>query len=254
MATVPAAQQALRILQHLSHQAAPVPASSIARDLRLPRSTTYHLLDTLVGAGFVTHLADQRRYGLGLAAYELGTGYSRQAPLQRLARLPLSALVDRTGHTGHLAVLHGPEVVYVLEERARGRAPLITDVGVRLPAHLTASGRAILAALPAAQVRALFADPEAFVQRHGAGPTSLSALRPVLAAGRRRGWADEDGTVTPGFASVGVAVLDHNDYPVASVALTFASVEVPEAARAALAEQVTRTARTIASRLGGHRG
>lgn len=31
-------------------------------------------------------------------------------------------------------------VLYVIEERARGRQPLVTDVDVRLPAHLTASG------------------------------------------------------------------------------------------------------------------
>ncbi len=50
-----------------------------------------------------------------------------------------------------------------------GRPPLVTDVGVRLPAHLTASGRAILAALAPAQVRALFPDRAAFSTRHGAG-------------------------------------------------------------------------------------
>ena len=42
-----------------------------------------------------------------------------------------------------IAVLHGRDVLYVVEERAPGRPPLVTDVGVRLPAHLTASGRAI---------------------------------------------------------------------------------------------------------------
>lgn len=251
MATVPAAHQALRILRHLSHQAAPISASSLARDLGLPRSTTYHLLDTLIGEGFVSHVPEQRRYGLGLAAYELGSGYNRQAPLQRLARVPLSALVDRTGHTGHLAVLHGHEVVYVLEERARGRAPLITDVGVRLPAHLTASGRAMLAALPPPHVRAVYADPDAFVLRHGGGPTSISALRALLGATRRRGWAEEDGTVTPGFSSVGVAVLDHHGHPVAALALTFGSDDVPPADRAPLVERLTRTAREVGVRLGG---
>ena len=64
-----------------------------------------------------------------------------------MARRTLAELVDRTGQSAHLAVLHGRDVLYVLEERAPGRAPLVSDVGVRLPAHLTASGRAILARL-----------------------------------------------------------------------------------------------------------
>ncbi|HLY34269.1 MAG TPA: helix-turn-helix domain-containing protein, partial [Jatrophihabitantaceae bacterium] len=75
MAQVPAAREALAILRFLAHQAAPVAAATIARELHLPRSTTYHLLATLQDDGFVVHLADERRYGLGVAAYELGTGY-----------------------------------------------------------------------------------------------------------------------------------------------------------------------------------
>src|SRR5580692_407330 len=141
MAIVPAAAQSLAILRYLAQQAEPVPAAAICRDVRLPRSTTYHLLDTLIADGFVMHLPEERRYGLGLSSYELASGYSRQAPLQRLARLPLAGLVDRTGHNAHLAVLHGREVIYVIEERAPGRPPLVTDVGVRLPAHLTPSCR-----------------------------------------------------------------------------------------------------------------
>src|SRR5438094_10543917 len=118
MATVPAASQTLAILRLLGQQAGPIPAAVIVRELGLPRSTVYHLLSTLVDSGFVTHLPEDRRYALGIAAYELGTGYTRQAPLQRLARVPLAELVDRTGHTAHLAVQHGREVVYVIEERA----------------------------------------------------------------------------------------------------------------------------------------
>jgi len=251
MATVPAAQQTLAILRYLGRQAGPVAAASIVRDLQLPRSTVYHLLATLADENFVTRLPEDRRYGLGLAAYELGTGYVRQAPLQRVARVPLADLVDRVGHSAHLAVLHGREVVYVIEERAPGRPPLVTDVGVRLPAQLTASGRAMLAQLPAAQVRALFPDPAAFVLRTAVGPRSPSALRALLVDVRRRGHALEDGEVTPGFASIASPVLDHSGHPVAGVAVTFPGAGLPVAARERVAGLVARTAATISRRIGG---
>ncbi len=252
MPSVPAAHQTLEILRYLSRQAGPVAAASIMRDLQLPRSTVYHLLSTLADDGFVTRLPDERRYALGLAAYELGTGYSRQAPLQRIARVPLAGLVDRVGHSAHLAVLHGREVVYVIEERAPGQPPLVTDVGVRLPAQLTASGRAMLARLPPAQVRALFPDPAAFVLRTGIGPRSPSALRALLVDARRRGHADEDGEVTFGFASIASPVLDHSGHPVASVAVTFPAAALPSTARDRVTTHVARTAATITRRIGGH--
>lgn len=245
---VPAAHQALGVLAHLGRQAGPVPAAAIARDLGLPRSTTYQLLTTLAGAGFVVHLADERRFSLGVAAYELATGYLRQEPFARVARVPLARLADRVRQSAHLSVLHGREVIYVIEERAPGRPPLVTDVGVRLPAQLTASGRAMLAALPAAQLRALFPDADAFVTRNGTGPRSLSALRRLLVDARRVGHAVEDGDVTPGFASVAVAVLDRAGHPVASVAVTYPDAVGPAGG---LVEDVARTARAIAARIGG---
>ena len=246
MGQVPAATRALRVLRFLASQPDPVPLDRIVRACDLPRSTAYHLLGAMIDEGFVLHLPDEHRYGLGVAAFEVGSGYVRQEPLQRIARRPLADLVDRTGQSAHLAVLHGRDVLYVVEERAPGRPPLVTDVGVRLPAHLTASGRAILAELPAAQVRALYPSADAFVSRHGTGPRTLSRLRTLLADTRQRGYAVEEGEVTPGLSSVAAAVLDHNGHPVAGVALTYAEGEAEE-----LAAAVRRTASTLGRRIGG---
>jgi DNA-binding IclR family transcriptional regulator len=249
MGQVPAATRTLRVLRFLAGQPDPVSLDRIARACDLPRSTAYHLVTAMIEEGFVVHLPEEHRYGLGVAAFEVGSGYARQEPLQRMARRPLAALVDRVGQSSHLAVLHGRDVLYVIEERAPGRPPLVTDVGVRLPAQLTASGRAILAALPANQVRALFPDRDAFVQRHGTGPTSLSVLRSLLSETRQRGYAREDGEVTPGFVSIAAAVLDHNGHPVAAVAVTYRGEE--ESDPTSLVAATEETAAALTTRLGG---
>ena len=246
MGQVPAATRTLRVLRFLASQPEPTSLDRIMRACGLARSTAYHLLRAMIEEGFVVHLPDEHRYGLGVAAFEVGSGYTRQEPLQRISRRLLAELADRTGQSAHLAVLHGRDVLYVVEERAPGRPPLVTDVGVRLPAHLTASGRAVLAALPAAQVRALYPDAQAFVDRHGTGPRTLSQLRALLADTRQRGYAVEEGEVTPGLSSVASPVLDHNAHPVAGLALTFADGDTGE-----LADAVRRTAQALSRRLGG---
>src|SRR5687768_14237070 len=251
MANASAATHAIELLKLLASHAAPMPAGAIARDLALPRSTVYHLLAVLREQGFVAHLPAERRFGLGVAAFELGSAYARQEPLQWIARPVLAALVDATTHNGHFAILHGRDVLYLVEERAPGRPSLVTDVGVRLPAHLTASGLAMLAALPPQQVRALFPSRAAFVRRGGEGPTSPAELRRLLRDVRRDGHAEEDGAITPGFASVASAVLDHTGHPIAAVALTFPAPEVEAGARAALAVQVNRSAARISRRIHG---
>ena len=192
---VPALRRGLSVLRLLASHAGPMTATAVAEELELPRSTAYHLLAELCTAGFVTHLPEERRYGLGVAAFEVGSAYLRQDPLQRLARLP------------------------------------------------------------AAQVRALFPTTSSFVNRTGRGPRDLPALRRLLAAERRRGWAVEDGYVTAGFASVAVAVLDHGQRPVAAISVTFrhhcpddrnCDQDWPE-----LAAQVNRAATELTLRIGG---
>jgi len=250
VANAPAATYALGVLKLLGAHAAPMPAAAIARDLGLPRSTVYHLLGVLREQGFVVHLPEQRRYGLGVAAFELGSAYERQESLKWIAQTVLTRLVSATTHNAHLAVLHGRDVLYVIEERAPNRPVLVTDVGVRLPAHLTASGLAMLAALPPQQLNALFPHRRYLTQRHDAGPSSLTQLRKHLAAARVNGYAEEDGFVTPGLASVACPVRDHTGHPVAAVALTFPA---GTGDRAALATHVARAAARVSERIHGVR-
>ena len=79
----------------------------------------------------------------------------------------------------------------------------------------------MLAVLPREQVRALYPDASAFADRTGRGPSGPSELREVLREVRARGYATEDGEVTLGLRSVGVAVQDHAGWPAAAIALTW---------------------------------
>ncbi|MFT5223480.1 MAG: DNA-binding IclR family transcriptional regulator, partial [Glaciecola sp.] len=97
MAQVPAAQRTVAILRHLAEHARPVSAAALARDLGLPRSSTYHLLTALAEARFVTHLPEEGRWALGVGAFELGQAYLRERPLERLARPLLHRLAHDTG-------------------------------------------------------------------------------------------------------------------------------------------------------------
>ncbi|SHR30873.1 transcriptional regulator [Mycobacteroides abscessus subsp. bolletii] len=219
----PAVGRSLELLMALAARTGPVGAATLARELNIPRSTVYHLLDVLIKYHFVVYLPAQHGYGLGVAAFEIGSAYMRREPLELLARPVLRRLVDRIGETAHLGVLHGAETLYLIKEQpavARMPVTLVTDVGVRLPAQLTASGRSMLAHLPAAQVRALFPSNTGFVVRTGRGPTSLPQLRNMLAEERAQGWAEEDGLITEGLHSVAACAFDHSSRPVAAISVT----------------------------------
>jgi DNA-binding IclR family transcriptional regulator len=245
----PAADATLRILRLMSQQRGPVAAATVARALDLPRSTVYQLLTALTEHGFVIPLPELKKYGLGVAAFELSSGFNRQQPLTRVGAPVLARLVDELGLSGHLTVLLGRDVVYLVEERAPHGPYLVTDVGVRLPAHLTASGLAMLAWLPPAQVRALYPDRGAFTTRTGNGVSSYRELTAELRAIRERGYAVENSSVTEGLRSIAVAVPDHVGWPAASVALTFPSDRDVDLAVAA--QHISKAAAELGRRIGG---
>jgi DNA-binding IclR family transcriptional regulator len=182
-----------------------------------------------------------------VATFEVGQAYLRRQPLERLARPLVLRLVGTLRRTVHLGVLHGAETLYLLVERPPTSAPLVTAVGVRLPAQLTASGRSLLAQLPQEQVRALFA--EGVVRRGGRGPVDVEALLAELADERAAGWSLEDGLVTPGWSSVAAAAFDSSGRPVAAVSVTTPSED--RRPRSELVHAVQGAADALTRRLGG---
>lgn len=241
------ADRALSALRALAAAPGPLSATAVAAQIGAPRASTYRLLRVMADQGFVVHFPEEGRWGLGVAAFEVGQAYLRREPLERLARPLLLRLVRSVRRTAHLGVLHGAETVYLLVERLPTSAPLVTAVGVRLPAQLTASGRALLAHLPEAHVRALFA--EELVRRGGRGPADADALLGELVRERERGWSAEDGLVTPGWRSVAAAAFDATGRAVAAISVT--THDDDRTPSADLVDGAVSAAGELTRRLGG---
>jgi DNA-binding IclR family transcriptional regulator len=247
---VPAARHALRVLRVLAQRDRPVGAAALARELGIPRSSLYQLLRVMMDESFIVHYPEERAFGLSGLLTELEAGSLRTDRLRMLAHPVLERLLSDTGSAvvAHLVVLAGAEVTYVDRVSAPRAPTTVINIGVRLPAHLTATGRAALAAMPHPQVRALYPNREALYRRAGSGPTTLEQLDAILRDAREHGWASEDGEITAGYASVASAVLDRNGRPAAAIGVTFRSgtADAEELGAATL-----RAATAIAARLAG---
>lgn len=251
--TVKSAERLLDVLELLARHTRPVPTMVIARDCGIPKSSAHQLLNVMRARNFVTYYEAEHAWGLGVAAFEIGSAYLRAEPLQRLGRPILSELTERTGDTSHLAILHGTEVLYIDKEEAPGPAPkLVTEVGVRLPAHLTAVGRAILAELTEAQVRALYAQ-QPLVKRTGVGPATVADLLADLVEIRATGFSHEDQMVTPGIACLAAAIFSHEEVPVAAVGVTYMAAQRSTADVQGLAATVGEMAARLSANLGYRR-
>lgn len=267
MTLIPAAARTLTVLTTLAKASQPMTATAIAQRVGMPRSSTYQLLDVLAEQGFVTHYPEQARWGLGVAAFELGSAYLRQDPLQRLAQPLVQQLVrmleagpDAQGFSVavQFGILDGADLVYLLKEISHpansAQIAVVTEVGVRLPAHLTASGRAILAQQPPAQQRAILAGlipaGDKLSNRTGLGPETLPELRELLLQEAEQGYSLEHGFVTQGYSTLAVAVRNHLGLATAAFGITFRSGEVPSTDFAKLVGLLSSHAERLSHRLG----
>ena len=241
---------ALEVLGALSEHVEPQYASALARRLGIPRTTTYRILAALVSEGYAVHDSELGRYSLGPAAYELAAAYQRQEPLRRVSLPIIDNLVDETHSSIHLALLRGSEVIYVVEQRGIHTPSLITEVGVRLPAEITASGRAMLSCLSWTQVDALYPSSAELSAGHSNSPTSTTELHAMLAETRKRGWAREIDSVTVGWSTLAVPVVDVSGYPLASLATTYRTALESSQLDQALLGHLFAAARAIQYRLG----
>lgn len=253
MSKIPAASRTIALLQAMAKAGQPTTAAALAQKTSIPRSSVYQLLEVLEAEGFVIHFEAESRWGLGVAAFELGSAYLRHDPLERVAR-PILAKLVRTAENSiaavaQVGVLHGTETLYLLKELPTDAVSVVTEVGVRLPAHLTASGRALLAEISSAQLRAIFGS-KSLVSRNNVGPKNLRELNALLEQERKQGFAFEEGHVTTGYCSIAAAAKNHLQMPIASIALTFrqehGSIEIVET----LAKLVQGAAKDLSRKLG----
>ena len=255
MSKIPAAERTLNLLRAMAEIGQPVTAARLAKRIGIPRSSCYQLLEVLKNQGFAIHFKQDRRWGLGLSAWELGSAYQRHEPLERLAKPVITKLVSdlaqKTPVVGHLGVLDGSDVLYLLEQRPTKSLKLVTDVGVRLPAHLTASGRAMLAHLDQKQLSASFRGRD-LATRTNLGPKTLRELKDILTAEKDQGFALEVDEVTMGYASVGVAIVDHLGHPMAGLAITLQSRELEKLQLSQLAQMLIASASDLSRKFGHH--
>lgn len=248
---VPALERGLRLLQLFRRDRTEIAPPDIARELALPRSTVFRLLQTLEHLGCVER-ADSGAYRLGAGVLRLGFEYLASLELTDVARPVVERLRDETGCSAQLVIRDGRDVVIVLRAAGPGTFTSNVTVGTRLPAHATILGRTLLCRLPEAELAHLYPEPKLPAASPRA-PRTLAELRRLLHEDAARGYAVSESFFEQGISAVAAPVLDQHGQTVAAVSLTVQKPNLePPAFRERLAQQVLSAAADISARLNYH--
>lgn len=240
---------AARTLRAFSEADTELGVAELARRLGISKSTAHRVLATLAAERLLEQDPATGRYRLGLALYELGSAVSAHVDLHAASLPVLTTLRHRTGEMVHVAVLDGLEVVYVERLESHRLMPLFRRVGHRLPAHVTSSGKALLAHLPRPDLLARL-EGHTLVARTPRTITSPTVLLNELDRVAGRGWASniEEGEL--GISSVGAPVRGPDGAVIAAVSVVGDAGRLRGGALSQAVSLVVEAADVISGRLG----
>jgi len=245
--TVPAVEKAFAILELLVESPKGLRMVDVARELQLPKTSTFVTLRVLERLGYLNEVSDNR-YCISLKLFELGAKGMVHTDLVGTATRHLESLSARTGHTTHLAVLDRAEVMYVAKVDAPGFVKFDTYVGKRAVAHVTAVGKAMLAQLSSNELDPLL-EGISFDRGTAKAAHSIHELRQVLSEIKSRGYAVDDEEEVQGVRCIAAPIRSQSGLVVAAVGLIGLTSTLTDSFVPQIGAEVVEAARMIGTDL-----
>ena len=223
----------------------------IREELDIPKSSLSYLLQDLIDRDYIYTDPDMKVYYPGIKLIQLGAVCINNIDISREIALGVRKLSDELGWTAHAAILDGRFIVYIAKCQSTTDLSVVTNIGFRLPAHATALGKVMLAALGPKEWRARLYNVQ--LERYTENTiTSYEKLLDELKNTAAKGYSIDNQEIIPGGVCVAAPIFDRTGKIVAAISAT-----VPIASRGddlceRLISKVRDQAASISMRLGKH--
>lgn len=212
---VPAVEKADAVLQAVSEQPHRLRLIDLSVTLGIHKSSMFSLLATMEELRWITK-DDADTYALGPAMGHFGNAFSRNNDLIQAFHREAPSAAKAIGETVQLARLEGNEVLYVAKEEVPSPVRLASDPGMKLPAHATALGKALLSGLTEEALRASYSVPD-LQPLTPYGLTETSGLFREVAEVRQSGYAFDLQEAVIGFCCVAAPIRSSRGEAIAAV-------------------------------------
>ncbi len=242
--------RALAIVNRLAAADEGATLTEVAQQVGLSPSTAHRLLTTLEQERYVRFDAERRLWSVGVQAFVAGSAFLKTRSLVPTARPHMRALMEESEETVNLAVEDQAEAVYLSQVECRQMMRAFARPGGRVPLHCSSVGKALLSAMPDADVARV-------LHRHGLARvtvktlTTTPALRDDLARARTRGYAIDDEEHAVGLRCIAAVVFNEAADPLGALSLSGPMARIPDERIPLLGDLVRRTADAVTAQLGG---
>ncbi|AKX94586.1 IclR family transcriptional regulator [Neomoorella thermoacetica] len=241
--------KALMILDLLAASQREMSLAELAREMELPKSTLHGLLSTLRDYGYIEQSAFDGRYRLGIRLFEIGNAVANNWDVRRVAAPYIQHLVEELEETVHLVILDKGEVLYIDKRESRQSLRIVSQVGMRLPAHCTGVGKVLLAYLHPSEVKRIIAlkGLPRYTRNTITDPRRLEAELEKI---RSQGYAIDNEEIMDGLRCVAAPLREHNGKVCAAISVSGPAARMDGERLQLAIDRITRTAAEISAGLG----
>jgi len=244
-----AVERALAMLEAVALESDGLSNAEISRKLNIPKSSASYILRTLETQGYLTRDAESGKYRVGLKILSLSRGALGGRDVRGMALPIMRRLTHQTGLTCHLAVLDGPDAVYIEKVEPEGFIRMDTWVGRRMRVHATSVGKALVAHIPQEQLEEILRK-RGMEKRTPKTITTLPRLLKELEKVRTQGYAVDDEENNLGARCVGAPIFDERGNIEASLGLSGTTQQVSPQTMPRILETLKDAARQISMSMG----
>ena len=246
---VPAVARAVAVMDLLARQREPLSMAHLAAALDLPKSSVHGLCNTLLNFGYLRR-AENGALLIGPSVMSLAEAFVASTNVAGEFDALWRGAKAAPEETLILSVLNGAEVVYVAVRNGSRPLGLAFTIGMRLPANIAATGKAMLAHLPPLKLRALFKHDAALPRLTGHGPATFAELQQELAQVRAQGHSVDDEGIREGVVALAAPVFDASGQPVAGLGVCLNKAQLNAELLERQRQVVVQAARHLSQRLG----
>jgi IclR family acetate operon transcriptional repressor len=243
-----AVERALSMLEAVAQESEGLSNAEISRKLKIPKSSASYILRTLEAQNYLTR-DGSGKYKVGLKILSLSRGALIGLDVRGVALPIMRHLTQRTGLTCHLAILDGPEAVYVEKVEPEGFIRMDTWVGRRMRVHATSVGKALVAHIAQNSLENMLAKA-GMEKRTPKTITTLPRLLKELEKVRNQGYAVDDEENNLGARCLGAPVFNDRGLIEAALGLSGTTQQVSPQTMPAIVESLKDAARQISMGMG----
>jgi IclR family KDG regulon transcriptional repressor len=246
--TVKSADRVLDIFELFGEvEARELSLMDITRQLELPASSVFKILQNLVHRGYLDKDENGKTFRLGYKIFQIGAKYAQQTNLTTEFQYIAGQIVSEVNEAVYLAIRSDRNILYIAERQSTHHVRFISHLGMKLPLHTTAMGKLFLSAMSENDFEQLYGAEQELGLLTDHTISDLEKLVEQLKEIRRVGVAYSEGEAVQGIRCVAAPIYNVNQEMIAAISISIPTTRWKEETWSQMTDLVIQGAKKLTS-------